>query len=183
MFTYPNFGVKKIWLSLKSENYHLPASVCVEKDLKNDQLGEYFVVITTSGWFLLEYTSQNYIHVVELLKVTASKLCKRSRTLLNIDLSSKSHLESELLSLKWISRQQLPCDYHLCASVTYVCCVSNKQIWQNYHLSKLSLKCENYQLPASVCVKKDLKNRSVRRIFCGNNDIWVMFVGVYFSKQ
>ena len=110
---------------------------------KNDQLGEYFAVITTSGWFLLEYTSQNNIHVVELLKVTASKLCKRSRTLLNIDLWSKSHLESELLPLKWISRQQLPCDYHLCASVTYVCCVSNKQIWQNYHLSKLSLKCES----------------------------------------
>ena len=118
-------------------------------------LGEYFVVITTSGWFLLEYTSQNNIHVVELLKVTASKLCKRSRTLLNIDLWSKSHIESELLSLKWISRQQLPCDYHLCASVTYVCCVSNKQIWQNYHLSKLSLKCEStvYSKPMTGIMK------------------------------
>ena len=57
--------------------------------------------------------------------------------------------------------------------------------YPNFGVKKVStsLKCENYELPASVCVKKDLKNRSVRRIFCGNNDIWVMFVGVYFSKQ
>ena len=137
-------------LALRKSDYHLSPRiitylrVCVSRRIwKNDQLGEYFAVITTSGWFLLEYTSQNNIHVVELLKVTASKLCKRSRTLLNIDLWSKSHLESELLSLKWISRQQLPCDYHLCASVTYVCCVSNKKISQNYHLPKLSLKCES----------------------------------------
>ena len=45
--------------------------------------------------------------------------------------------------------------------------------YPNFGVKKVStsLKCENYQFPASVCVKKDLQNRSVRRIFCGNNDI------------
>ena len=57
--------------------------------------------------------------------------------------------------------------------------------YPNFGVKKVStsLKCENYQLPASVCVKKDLKNRSVMRIFCGDNNIWVMYAGVYLSKQ
>ena len=72
-----------------------------------------------------------------------------------------------------------------CYISTVLSHISHMFTYPNFGVKKvwLSLKSENYHLPASVCVKKDLKKRSVRRIFCGNNNIWVIFVGVYFSKQ
>ena len=41
---------------------------------------------------------------------------------------------------------------------------------------RLIFKCENYHLPASACVKKDLKKRSVMWMFCVFNKILIVLI-------
>ena len=129
MFTYPNFGVKKVWLSLKSENYHLPASVCVKKDLKKRSVRRIFCG-NNNTWviFVGVYFSKQY-SCCRFAKRNGFQALQTFQNVIEYRFVTKITLESELLSLKWISQHQLPSDYHLCASVTYVWGVSNKQIW------------------------------------------------------
>ena len=109
--TYPNFGVKKVSFPLKCENYHLPASVCVKKDLKKLSVKWVFFVFNKIFVVFVEvYFSKQY----ERFRIAKNHVFQALQMFQNVIEWSKSHLNNELLPLQWISR------HHHLATTTYV---------------------------------------------------------------
>ena len=123
--------------------------VCMSTRIcKNDQLGEYFVVITTSGWFLLGvYFSKQY----SCCRFAKSNGIQALQTFQNnieywFVLQIVLREWNFITKVKFLDNSYLVSITYVRVSLTWVVLLARK-FDRNYHLSKLSVKCERLYLP------------------------------------